>query len=212
MSTGHGKIIDFHTHAFPDEIAINVMAQLAKQTTLEPFLDGKLSSLLNSMDGCGIGRSVICCIATRASQFESIFKWCKSIRSERIEPFPSVHPDDADFATRLQQIKDAGFKGVKLHPYYQDFFIDEEKLFPIYEKINELGLIVVMHCGFDFCYDRIDRAGAGRVRKVVDRFEGIKFVAAHLGGVGTVGAGSGKFARQKCLYGAVVFAGLYERR
>jgi uncharacterized protein len=182
MQKRYNRIIDFHTHAFPDEIANSVMTHLEEQADIPVYLDGRVSSLLGSMDSCGIQSSVLCCIATKPEQFESIFKWCKNIQSDRIIPFPSIHPDDKDYAQRLVRIKEAGFKGIKLHPYYQDFYIDEDRLWPIYEKIDELGLIVAMHCGFDFAYEHINRAGPNLIRKVIDRFESIKFVATHLGG------------------------------
>ncbi|WP_211248521.1 hypothetical protein [Desulfobulbus elongatus] len=41
----------------------------------------------------GVERSVLCSIATRPEQFSPILDWSKAIRSERIEPFPSLHPD-----------------------------------------------------------------------------------------------------------------------
>jgi len=87
------------------------------------------------MDTCSIEKSVVCAIATKPSQFDSILKWSREIKSDRIIPFPSFHPQDSEFAGRISQIKNEGFKGIKFHPYYQNFTIDEEYLFPIYEKI-----------------------------------------------------------------------------
>ncbi|MDO8303094.1 MAG: hypothetical protein Q7T18_07625, partial [Sedimentisphaerales bacterium] len=87
-------IIDFHTHAFPDAIAVRAMQSLQHGCDIQAQLDGKISSLLASMDSCGIETSVVCSIATKPSQFESILKWSEQIQTERILPFPSVHPDD----------------------------------------------------------------------------------------------------------------------
>jgi uncharacterized protein len=33
--------------------------------------------------------------------------------------FPSLHPDDPLLFEHLQEVNDEGFKGVKMHPYYQ---------------------------------------------------------------------------------------------
>ena len=90
-------------------------------------LDGRISSLLKSMDEAGIERSVICSIATKPEQFEPILKWSKEIASERIVPFASVHPADPLAAQQVRAVARAGLRGIKLHPYYQRFDLDEER-------------------------------------------------------------------------------------
>lgn len=177
----HSGIIDFHTHAFPDAIAEKAIKILEEEGKIKACLDGRLSSLLQSMDRCGIEKSIICCIATKPAQFDSIFSWCLSIQSERIIPFPSVHPADSKFAERILQIKSAGFKGIKFHPYYQDFDIDEERMFPIYEKICEQNLLLVLHTGYDFAFPRIPRADPLKILKLKEKFPELKLVATHLG-------------------------------
>lgn len=175
------RIIDFHTHAFPDEIAERAMKTLEKEGGIKARLDGRISSLLSSMDQNGIDKSVVCPIATKPSQFDSIITWCNKIRTERIIPFPSFHPDDPHFAERIVQIKGEGFKGIKFHPYYQDFNLDEEKLFPIYEKIAKENLMLVVHSGFDFAFPRIEKADPSKIVTVKSNFPEIKLVTTHLG-------------------------------
>ncbi len=175
------NIIDFHTHAFPDELAARAMRVLEKEGGIDAHLDGRISTLLASMDRCGIEKSVVCSIATKPAQYESIISWSKKIMSDRILPFPSLHPDDTGFAEKIRIIKDEGFKGIKFHPYYQDFVVDDERVFPLYEKITEAGLIVLMHTGFDFAFDRERIADPRRIMNVVGRFPGMKIVTSHLG-------------------------------
>lgn len=174
-------IIDFHTHAFPDVIAERAISILEKEGNIKARLDGRISSLLASMDNYGIERSIVCSIATKPSQFESILSWSKSIRSERIVPFPSFHPEDSNFKERISAIREEGFLGVKFHPYYQDFDIDEERLFPVYEEIIKKNLIVVMHTGFDFAFPRIRKADPCKIMKIKGLFPELKIVTTHLG-------------------------------
>ncbi len=177
------RIIDFHTHAFADELAERAMSYLASESEgVEPCHDGRVSSLLESMDEAGICRSVVCPIATKPKQFEGIFEWCKEIRSERIEPFPSVHPDDEQCLERIGLIKDAGFKGVKMHPYYQKFVLDENKMVPIYKRISDAGLMLVMHCGYDIAFEFDDRSSPERILKLYAEFPDLKFISTHFGG------------------------------
>ncbi|MBI4685415.1 MAG: amidohydrolase family protein [Nitrospirae bacterium] len=178
-------IIDFHTHVFPDELAEKAMKVLLeegkKKSDVKAYLDGRLSSLISSMDKNGIEKSVVCSIATKPPQFSSIITWSKKIKSDRIIPFPSFHPSDAKFGERISQIKDEGFKGIKFHSYYQDFVIDDESLLPVYEKICEANLIVVMHTGFDLAFERKRIADPKKIVKVLERFPELKLVTTHLG-------------------------------
>ena len=174
-------IVDFHTHAFPDDLAERAMKTLEREGGVNACLNGKISSLLGSMDRHGIERSVVCSIATKPSQFEPIFAWSMKVKSDRIIPFPSFHPSDTQFNERTRQIKGEGFKGVKFHPYYQDFNLDDDRLFPIYEGISKENLIMVVHTGFDFAFPRIKKADPLKIAKVKDAFPDLKLVATHLG-------------------------------
>ena len=175
-------ITDFHTHAFPDTLADRAMSALLAGTgDVTAHLDGRLGSLLASMDRAGIGRAVICSIATKATQFDPIMAWSAAIRSPRIVPLPSIHPRDPQAIERIRRTKREGFQGIKLHPYYQDYVVDEEALMPFYATVAEEGLILVSHTGFDVAFPRIRRADPKRIRAVMDRFPNLRFVATHLG-------------------------------
>jgi predicted TIM-barrel fold metal-dependent hydrolase len=179
-------IIDFHTHAFPDDLAEHAIATLNGGISDEgahAVLDGTLSGLLGSMDRAGIDRCVICSIATAPKQVGSILRWSLSIRSERVVPFASVHPDCDGVAGELRRIAEAGILGIKLHPLYQGFAADDGRLWPLYAAIEDLGLILVMHAGLDVAFPFDDeRASPGRILAVHEAFPGIPLVAAHMGG------------------------------
>ncbi len=174
-------IIDFHTHAFPDALAEKAVKLLEGEGGIPARLDGRIDSLLKSMDGCGIEKSVVCSIATKPSQFEPILKWSSDIKSDRIIPLPSVHPDDPEIIEKIGVIKTEGFKGIKMHPYYQGFNLDDKKMMPVYEKICRENLIFVLHTGFDFAFERIRKCDPVRIMEIHRAFPGIKLVATHLG-------------------------------
>lgn len=173
--------VDFHTHAFPDALAERAVRFLEAEGGVEARIPGTVSALLESMDRADVDRSIVASIATRPSQFKSILVWSRSIASDRIVPFPSVHPDDPDAVDNIRAVAAEGFRGVKLHPYYQNFVVDEQRLFPIYQVLQETGLILLLHCGFDMAYERVPIAGPGRVVRVAELFPGLKLVATHMG-------------------------------
>jgi predicted TIM-barrel fold metal-dependent hydrolase len=178
------KIIDIHTHAFPDELAGRAIAHLEEGTGgWKAVLDGRVSSLLSSMDQAGVETSVVCPIATKPAQVEGIFKWCQAIRSPRIAPFPSVHPDGADAGDWLRRFAADGFRGIKLHPMYQQFAIDDERALAVYRVAADVGLAVLIHCGRDIAFPPDDdRAAPVRIRRALSAVPGLKLIATHMGG------------------------------
>ncbi|MFA5778809.1 MAG: amidohydrolase family protein [Elusimicrobiota bacterium] len=175
-------IIDFHTHAFPDKLAVSAIAKLTYPSKIKPSFDGTVSGLLKSMDEAGIEKSVILNIATKPPQTENIIKWCKEIKSERIIPFASIHPENKKPGDLIKKISGEGLPGIKFHPMYQNFYIDDEKMFFIYEEIVKNNLILLFHIGFDIAFPDVRSAEIRRLKKVVKKFPELKIVAAHTGG------------------------------
>ncbi|MEN8189661.1 MAG: amidohydrolase family protein [Thermodesulfobacteriota bacterium] len=175
-------IIDFHTHAFPDRIAERAVPALAEEGKIPAHTDGTVDGLLRSMDMAGIEKSVICSIATRPEQFSAIFDWSKKIRSKRLTPLLSIHPEDPNPAEKVQVVADHGFAGIKLHPYYQDFYLDEDRLDPLYQSLSDHGLLLVSHCGYDIAFPRERRADPARILTVMARFPDLKLITTHFGG------------------------------
>ena len=177
-------IIDFHAHAFADTLAPKAIPALEAGADVKACTDGRVNSLLASMDRAGIDRAVVCPIATKPTQYAGIRQCAHAVRAAhpRLEMLLSIHPEDPAALAHLDEIAADGFKGIKLHPYYQCFKIDEDRMFPIYERLAAHGLLVVFHTGFDIAYpfDRI--ADPVRVRRVADTFPTLKLVATHLGG------------------------------
>jgi uncharacterized protein len=176
------RIIDFHTHAFPDALAPRAMKTLlAEAPGVKAYLDGTVADLLRSMDRAGIEKSVVCCIATRPEQFEPILRWCTAIRSDRLIPLPSVHPADPAGVAGVRRIRAEGFPGIKMHPFYQDFFVDEGRMSPLYEEMIHQNLLLVLHTGYDIAFPRLRRADPEKLRGLTEAFPDLKLVTTHMG-------------------------------
>ncbi|MEN2775473.1 amidohydrolase family protein [Acetivibrio clariflavus] len=175
-------IIDFHVHCFNDELAAKAVPQLAKCANIPARLDGTILSLKESMKKAGVDKSVVLSIATKPSQTEKINNWTALIQDDNIIGFGSIHPENENWKEELLRLKENGIKGIKLHPDYQKFFVDDKKMYPIYEVAIELGLIIIFHAGVDIGLPEPYHATPERLRRVIDDFPGGKFVAAHMGG------------------------------
>lgn len=177
-------LIDFHTHAFPDKIAERAVKKLSFASGgLRPYTDGTVKELKTLMKAEGVEKSVVLNIATNAHQMKSVNDFAREINGGDIISFGSVFPDSEDVFSELERIKAMGLKGVKLHPDYQGFFVDDEKMKPIYKKISKLGLITVFHAGVDYGFAPPYHATPERLKRALKWFD-YPVVAAHFGGLG----------------------------
>lgn len=178
-------LIDFHTHAFPPKIAARAIQNLSHAAGgLSPQTDGTADSLKEQMRLDGVDLSVVHSIATNPAQQHNVNNFAIELNKDpSFVAFGSIHPDASDALEELERIRDAGLKGVKLHPEYQSFYADDEKMKPIYRKISQLGLITLFHAGHDYGFPPPYHAMPENMLKALRWFNS-PVVAAHWGGVG----------------------------
>lgn len=180
--------IDFHVHLFPDALAVKTIEKLARIAGDEHgdaphYTDGTLRGTLEKMDVWGVDRAVTQHIATSVHAMHKVNDFAASVRSERLYAFGSVHPDAPDALEELERIRALGLDGVKLHPDYQNFFVDEERMASIYEKMAQLHLPVLFHAGWDPLSPELLHAEPERLARVAESFPELTIIAAHLGGM-----------------------------
>jgi uncharacterized protein len=104
--------------------------------------------------------------------------------------FGSVDPLKGERAVdELAGIVEMGLKGVKLHPSLQAFAPDDERHWPLYERCEELGLVLLFHTGTSGIGAgqpggqgiRLDYARPIRLDAVAASFPDLKIIAAHFG-------------------------------
>ena len=177
-------IIDFHVHAFPDALAAKALPLLSKCSGgVKPNYDATISGLESYLAKNNVDYAVVLNIATNPHQEKNVNDFAISLLEKKnIIPFGSVHPDSPNALSELERLAKAGIRGIKLHPDYQHFFVDDEKMFPIYKKIAELGFITVFHAGVDIGYPKPVHCTPERLLRVLDLFDDAPVVAAHFGG------------------------------
>ena len=177
-------LIDFHTHCFPDKIAEKAISKLTHASGgLMPGTDGTVDGLRSSMTRHGVDISVVLNIATNAHQQKSVNDFAAAINHDNIVAFGSVFPDAPDALDELERIKSLGLKGVKLHPDYQGFSVDDPKYRPLYRKISSLGLITLFHAGQDIGFPPPYGATPDKMITALAWFDS-PVIAAHWGGAG----------------------------
>jgi predicted TIM-barrel fold metal-dependent hydrolase len=91
--------------------------------------------------------------------------------------FGTLHPKLSDIDQEVERIISLGLKGIKLHPEFQGFTINEEDMMPLYSAI-EGKLPVLIHMGDE----NRDSSSPVRLSGILDRFPRLVVIAAHFGG------------------------------
>ncbi|MDQ1317989.1 MAG: Amidohydrolase, partial [Candidatus Poribacteria bacterium] len=194
-------IVDFHVHAFPDKVADKAIETLESFYDAKCFSDGKIASLLDNMRNIGIDLSVVQPVSTDPRQVVSINTWSSGLNQKNGFPligFGTIHPKFEGYYDEIQRMKELGIKGVKFQPSFQEFFPDDEKMFPIYEELIKAGMVIVFHAGDEIRPASIVYSTPPRLARVLDVMHNLindcnyyvvndsqktaKIVAAHLGG------------------------------
>lgn len=176
-------IFDFHMHAFPDAIAARTIAHLETVCHTKPHTDGTAGGLLRYLAENKFAAGVLMQIATKPSQQHTVNNWAAALQREHpnLYAFGSIHPDAPDWEEELWRIRDLGLKGVKLHPDYQHFHTDEERMRPIYRTLAETGLPVLFHGGIDpLCPEDVHNPPRAMAR-VLEWEPTLCVIDAHLG-------------------------------
>lgn len=86
-------------------------------------------------------------ITTGTFTNEGVAELCQ--QTDCLIPFCNINPFlVADLAAELERyVTDMGFRGLKLYPTYQHFYANDNRLYPLYSKAQELGIPVMVHTG-----------------------------------------------------------------
>lgn len=181
--------IDFHTHIYPDQIAGSTLEKLAGNYELKPYTNATASGLRASMEEAGIQISVVLPVITRVGQVQSINRFAREITPQsfnhsvgQILSFGAVHPLSGYYKEELKMVKELGLKGIKLHPEYQQLYIDDIHMLRLISYAVELGLVIVIHSGSESDREQKLHCLPRMARRMLNEVQPEKLVLAHLGG------------------------------
>lgn len=173
------EFFDIHAHIFPPHVAERVIAQLEGYYGFKWEGSGVYEDLISSMDAAGVRRCNIFSCATKPEQVETANTYLASLQAQfpdRIVCFGTMHPEYPDPAKELERLKSLGLRGLKIHPDFQRFNIDDPAMIRIYELAGTLPLL--FHVGDPYQ----DYSAPKRLGRVLDRMPHLHVIAAHLGG------------------------------
>ena len=174
------KIIDAHTHIFPDKIALRASGNIGAFYGISMYTDAMVQTLLKEEATIGAKRFLVCSSAVTADQTvhinDFIGKSCKE--NPEMVGLAALHPDFEGIEDELDRIMEMGLVGVKFHNDFQKFPIDDERAIPMYRAIAKRGLPVLFHMGDH----RYDFSNPERLKNVMLRVPDLRVHAAHFGG------------------------------
>ena len=165
------RVVDVHAHAFDEKIAIKATENLHTYYGIEPAADGRLIHLIESAKENNIDKLVLCATATKPKQVEMINDYVSGLIGEHVIGLGTLHPDYDNISGEIDRIIDLGLSGLKFHPIFQGFKIDEDKAMKMFEAIGD-KLPVLIHIGDK----NSDAASPERLARVMDVFPEITFI------------------------------------
>jgi len=182
------KLLDCHTHFFPDENAARYVKMIEENCGIKARSDGRLSSQIANMDKEGVALSVNAPVTMNPEKVGKVNRMMVEFnkKQHRVISFGSMHPkygNYGDFGEEIKFLADSGIKGIKMHPEYQDFYPDDGIMKGIYEACIKNNIIVMFHSGADAAYDFYSTHGTPkRMAQVAETYKELKLILAHLGG------------------------------
>ncbi len=164
------RIIANHAHVFPKGSKENA----------------QLENLKELMAECGIEAAV--CFAPFNHQTERVGikinqnKWLyEEIKNENnLIGFGTINFDIGSINSQVKEIKELGFKGIKIHPAAQEVKVDGRELFEVYAEAEKQGLFISFHTGLH--WHRIRDYSMLLFDEVAYNFPNLKFSMEHVGG------------------------------
>lgn len=121
-------------------------------------------------------------VTTGVCSNEQVQAFCRG--RKRLIPFCDVNPHlFTDLGSELRRKVEAeGFRGVKLYPTYQHYYLNDPRIYPLYQAAQDLNIPVLIHTGSSvFKGSRIKYGDPLHLDDVANDFPYLNLVMAHSG-------------------------------
>lgn len=152
--------------------------------------EGTKDALVRLLDDCEIDKAVAFAPFSHRFRESALYhdvnvnEWlAREIAGEdRLVGFGTVDVLEgaAPIADQVQQIFELGLRGIKIHPAAQEFAVDSETAYQIYDKAQQLGLFLSFHTGLHWY--RIRDYHVLLFDEIAWDFPNLRFSMEHVGG------------------------------
>jgi len=173
--------IDTHAHIYPDAIAAKAAKSIGEFYHMDIQGDGKLSTLLERGAQAGIVKHLVHSVGITPDRVPNINDYLMKTAAkypDRLVGFGTMHPGVADVRAELKRIRAGGLHGVKLHPDFQRFCLDDDQAVAMFRILADMNLPALVHTGDT----RYPYSQPTRMARVLRAIPDLKVICAHLGG------------------------------
>ena len=170
-------VIDGHVHVWPDRIARRALGTPA--AGIVRFGDGTVASAARTMRAAGVDEAVCLAVADAPERLEAANRFVGGL-PEGFIAFGTVHAGRTP-EENVASLRASGCRGVKVHPLFQGYALDDRRLWDIFAAL-EGEFPCVFHVGPEQPGHPNVLATPKMVADVARAFPRLEIVAAHLGG------------------------------
>lgn len=174
------KIIDFHAHVYPEKISKKAVRSVGEFYGIRMDGEGTTKNMMDIGKKAGVTNWVVCSVAVDGGHVEAINKFITDECKKNGELFglSAMHADYENKIPELERVFGLGLRGVKIHPDTQKFNMDDDRMFEVYDFLQQTEKPILVHCG-DYRYDY---SHPRRLKRILELFPKLIVVAAHFGG------------------------------
>jgi hypothetical protein len=176
------RYIDIHTHLHPERLFRAIRRWFAEHSDWRFDSPTEPELVAAFLRDRGVERFVYFSYAHKAGIAREINAWLHGVRPRAHDGIPlgTIHPDDPDLMEAVDEaLLGYGFHGFKFHINVQRFFPDDPRVLPVYQRLLDLGRLLLIHVGTAPWPNGFD--GYPRFERVMDMFPTLKVVVAHMG-------------------------------
>lgn len=191
-STATTPVIDFHIHVGRPEHykpwTMQFMAEFYPDQDFTELLERMMTpqAVLGYLDQCRVDYAValggLNPVTTGTITNEFIAEFCAG--TDRLIPFCNINPNlVSNPVSELERcVRELGSRGLKMYPTYQCFYPNDQRVYPLYAKAQELGIPVMFHTGSSiFRGSRLKYGDPLFLDDVAVDFPALNIVQAHAG-------------------------------
>ncbi len=144
------SIVDAHTHLFPERLAAAIRAFFVQYLSPDAFhYPHAWREARGVLQAAGLSRCWSLPYVRQPKGAPALNRWMAETFADDafVEPGATVHPGDDVRAVVEEAVKMLGLRLFKLHCSVGNFALTDQRLDPLWRRLSEAGMPVVVHLG-----------------------------------------------------------------
>lgn len=181
QATKPEAVVDCHVHILPPDRLGGLMRWMAKSFKwLPPNVDVTREEILADLRARNVTHFFNLVYPLEPGETDSLNEFNRALCEEipHAAGWGSLHIENERKQAIVERcVAEAGFIGLKFHPFIQRFSITDPRMSPVYETLDSLRRPLMLHTGFDVFYRQ--SMPPAQIAELLERYPRMPLVAAH---------------------------------